>query len=104
MTARVLDSVVAPVTPKVPATVPFTSTSSVSICAVPSINRSLNSRELVPKSISLSVTGDITPSDILICSTAALETSTKTPQRLLVLSATILFKKSRSPIVCILPP
>jgi len=68
VTARVLDSVVAPVTPKVPATVPFTSTSSVSICAVPSIKRSLNSRELVPKSISLSVTGDITPSEILISS------------------------------------
>jgi hypothetical protein len=99
VTANVLDSVVAPVTPKVPATVPFTSTSSVSICAVPSMKRSLNSNELVPKSISLSVTGDITPSEILICSTAAEDTSTNTPQRLLVLSATILFKKSKSPIV-----
>ena len=36
-----------PVTPKVPATVALTSTSSVSICAVPSINKSLNSRELI---------------------------------------------------------
>ena len=68
------------------------------------MKRSLNSRELVPKSISLSVTGDITPSDILICSTAVLDTSTNTPQRLFVLSATILFKKSKSPIVCMLPP
>ena len=104
VTARVLDSVVAPVTPKVPATVPFASTSSVSTCAVPSIKRSLNSNELVPRSISLSVTGTIAPSCILICSTAELETSTKKPQRLLVLSATILLRKSKSPIVWMLPP
>ena len=62
VTARVLDSVVAPVTPKVPATVPFTSTSKVSTWAVPSKNKSLNSNELVPKSISLSVTGTMAPS------------------------------------------
>ena len=43
---------------------------------VPSKYPSLNSKELVPKSISLSVTGTIAPSCILICSTAAEETST----------------------------
>ena len=35
-----------PVTPKVPAIVALTSTSSVSICAVPSIKRSLNSNNM----------------------------------------------------------
>ena len=94
-----LEPVKAPVTPNVPATVALTSTSKVSIWAVPSINKSLNSKEDVPKSTSLSVTGETTQYDILICYTAALETSTKTPQRLFVLSATILFKKSWSPIV-----
>ena len=48
----------------------------VSIFAVPSINKSLNSREEVPKSISLSVMGTIAPSCILICCTAAEDTST----------------------------
>ena len=62
VTARVLERVVAPVTPSVPATVAFTSTSSVSIWAVPSRNKSLNSKEDVPRSISLSVTGTIAPS------------------------------------------
>ena len=37
---------------------------------------SLNSSELVPKSISLSVTGTIAPSCILTCSTALEDTST----------------------------
>ncbi len=49
---------------------------NVSILAVPSINKSLNSREEVPKSTSLSVTGTIAPSCILTCSTAADDTST----------------------------
>ena len=61
-TLRLLESVVTPVTPKVPATVAFTSTSKVSTCAVPSKNKSLNSKEDVPKSISLFVTGTIAPS------------------------------------------
>ena len=52
----------APVTSSVPATVAFSSTSRVSICAVPSKNISLNSNDAVPKSISLSVTGTIAPS------------------------------------------
>ena len=43
---------------------------NVSILAVPSINKSLNSREDVPKSISLSVIGTIAPSCILNCCTA----------------------------------
>jgi hypothetical protein len=49
---------------------------NVSIFAVPSINKSLNSREEVPKSISLSVIGTIAPSCILNCCTAADDTST----------------------------
>ena len=80
------------------------SATKASTVAVPSKYKSLNSRELVPKSMSLSVTGTIAPSWILTCSTAAPPTSTYTPQRLFVLSTTILLKKSKSPIVCILPP
>ena len=71
---------------------------------VPLMYASLNCRALAPKSISLSVTGTIAPSWIRTCSTAELLTSTKKPQRLLVLSTTSLFKKSWSPIVSILPP
>ena len=48
----------------------------VSIFAVPSINKSLNSREEVPKSISLSVMGTIAPSCIINCCTAEDDTST----------------------------
>ena len=47
-----------------------------SMLAVPSTNKSLNSREEVPKSISLSVIGTIAPSCILNCCTAADDTST----------------------------
>ena len=47
-----------------------------STLAVPSINKSLNSREEVPKSISLSVMGTIAPSCILNCCTAEDDTST----------------------------
>ena len=65
----------APVTPNVPATVAFTSTSRVSICAVPSINISLNSSDAVPKSISLVVMGTIAPSCIRTCCVAAPPTS-----------------------------
>ena len=54
--------VVLPLTVKLPMIPAFASTSSVSMCAVPSRNKSLNSNELVPKSISLSVTGTIAPS------------------------------------------
>ena len=97
-----LAPMVAPST--VPPFISAVSATKASVVTVPSKYASLNSTELVPKSMSLSVTGTIAPSWILICSTAALETSTNTPQRLLVLSATILFKKSKSPIVCILPP
>jgi len=52
------------------------SAAKLSIFAVPSINKSLNSREEVPKSISLSTIGTIAPSCILICCTAAEDTST----------------------------
>ena len=48
-----------------------------STLAVPSINKSLNSREEVPKSISLSVIGTIAPSCILNCCTAADDTYIK---------------------------
>ena len=44
--------------------------------AVPSIYKSLNSKELVPKSISLSVTGTIAPSAIYNWCTELLDTST----------------------------
>jgi hypothetical protein len=50
---------------------------NVSILAVPSINKSLNSKLDVPKSISLSVIGTIAPSCILNCCTAAEDTSLK---------------------------
>ena len=93
VTTRVPPTVVLPVTSSVPAIVALASTSKVSTCIVPSKNPSLNSKELVPKSMSLSVTGTIAPSWMRICSTADPPTSTKTPQRLLVLSTTILFKK-----------
>ena len=53
---------VAPVTVSVPAIVAFSSMSNVSICAVPSMYKSLNSALDEPKSISLSVTGTIAPS------------------------------------------
>jgi len=52
------------------------SATKLSMFAVPSINKSLNSREEVPKSISLSVIGTIAPSCILNCCTAAEDTST----------------------------
>ena len=77
--------VVVPVTPNVlpivnvPATAPLISTSSVSMCAVPSKYKSLNSKPDVPKSISLVITGIIAPSEKRNCSTAAEDTSTKTP-------------------------
>ena len=83
------------VTPStVPPFISAVSATSASVVSVPSKKASLNSNELVPKSISLSVTGTIAPSCIRICSTALEDTSTKIPKRLLVLSVTILFKKS----------
>ena len=91
-------AVTAPVTPNVPATVAFSSTSSVSMCAVPSMCRSLNSVPDAPKSISLSVTGSIAPSWILTCSTAEELTSLKNPTRLLLVSTTTLFSASVSAI------
>ena len=87
-----------------PVTLPVNGPAKASEVTVPSKKASLNSREDVPKSISLSVTGTIAPSCILICSTAALLTSTKKPQRLLLVSTTSLFKKSWSPIISMLPP
>ena len=99
VTPNVELSVVAPVTPRVPATVAFASTARVSMVAVPSRYKSLNSSEDVPRSISLSVTGTIAPSCIRTCSTADPETSTYTPHLLLVESTTILLRKSKSPIV-----
>jgi hypothetical protein len=48
-----------PLTPSVPATVAFSSTVSVSTLAIPSRYRFLNSSVVVPKSMSLSVTGTI---------------------------------------------
>ena len=95
---RISARVVAPVTPNVPATVAFSSTSSVSMCAVPSMCRSLNSVPDAPKSISLSVTGSIAPSWILTCSTAEELTSLKNPTRLLLVSTTTLFSASVSAI------
>lgn len=69
--------VVFPFTVKFAVIVALSSTVSVSIVAVPSINKSLNSKLDVPRSMSLSVTGTITPSCILICSTAEEDTSLK---------------------------
>jgi hypothetical protein len=60
----------------VPALISAVSATKLSMFAVPSIYKSLNSNKEVPKSISLSVTGTIAPSCILICSTAADETLT----------------------------
>jgi len=67
VTAKVLDNVVAPVTPKVVPTVAASSTVKISMVAVPSNYKPLNSKEAEPKSISLSVTGRIAPSAIYIC-------------------------------------
>ena len=93
------------VTPSiVPPLISAVSATKASVVTVPSKKASLNSKELVPKSMSLSVTGTIAPSWILICSTADEETWTKKPQRLFVLSTTILLRKSKSPIVWMLPP
>ena len=64
VTPNVLDSVVAPVTPKVVPIVAASSTVRVSMVAVPSKYKFLNSKEEVPKSMSLSVTGIIAPSAI----------------------------------------
>ena len=86
---------VAAVPDTLPVTSPVNGPAKASEVTVPSKYASLNSNELVPKSISLSVTGTIAPSCILICSTAAEDTSTNTPHLLFVLSATILFKKSK---------
>ena len=83
----------------VPPFISAVSATRASTVAVPSKNKSLNSKELVPKSMSLSVTGTIAPSCTLICSTAALDTSTKNPMRLLLPSTTTLFRKSKSRIV-----
>ena len=69
-----LAPIVAPST--VPPLMSAVSATKASVVTVPSKNASLNSNELVPKSISLSVTGTIAPSCILICSTAAADTST----------------------------
>ena len=52
------------------------SATKASTVAVPSKNKSLNSKELVPRSMSLSVTGTIAQSCIRICSTADELTST----------------------------
>ena len=71
---------------------------TVSIKAVPSMYKFLNSRVDPPRSMSLSVTGAIRPSEIRICSTAAALTSTNTPCLLLPVSITILFKPSGSAI------
>ena len=87
-----LAPIVAPST--VPPLMSAVSATSASVVTVPSKYASLNSTELVPKSMSLSVTGTIAPSCIRICSTALEDTCTKTPKRLLVLSVTILFRKS----------
>ena len=82
LTVKFAVKVVLPVTPNVPPTVAFpiipalASTSNVSIWAVPSKYKSLNSNELVPKSTSLSVTGIIAPSAMYNCCTGLLLTST----------------------------
>ena len=56
--------------------VEVSSAANVSILAVPSINKFLNSREEVPKSISSSVIGTIAPSCTLNCCTADDDTFT----------------------------
>ena len=60
----------------VPALISAVSATKASMLAVPSRYKSLNSREAVPRSMSLSVTGTIAPSWILSCSTDAADTST----------------------------
>ena len=89
---------VAPVTVSVPAIVAFSSTSNVSMCAVPSRYKSLNSVPDAPKSMSLSVTGSIAPSCIRTCSTAELLTSVNIPTLLLLVSTTTLLRASTSAI------
>ena len=58
-----------PVTPRVPATVAFTSTSKVSICAVPSMYKSLHSCVELPRSYAPSSSG------IMLESTSAPKTT-----------------------------
>ena len=60
----------------VPVTVRLPPTETLPVVVIESIYASFQYSEEVPKSTSLSVTGANTPSDNLICSTAALETST----------------------------
>ena len=78
--------------------------STVAIVAVPCKCRSLNLAEFEPKSISLVVTGTITPSWKRTCSTAAEDTSTNTPTLLFDVSITTLFSASTSPISGMYPP
>ena len=89
---------VTPATVSVVAIVADSSTSRTSICAVPSIKRSLNSKVDPPKSMSLSVTGTITPSWIRNCSTATPPTSLYTLILLFDVSTTTLFFASTSAI------
>ena len=63
----------------VPALMSAVSATRLSMLAVPSMYRSLNSRELVPRSMSLSVTGTIAPSWKRTCSVDVPPTSTNTP-------------------------
>ena len=65
---------------------------------MPSRYKSLNSKEAVPKSMSLSDTGIIAPSCIRTCSTAEELTSVKKPTLLFVVSVATLLSASTSAI------
>ena len=66
---------VPPLNVVVPVTVKLPPTSTLPVVVIESVKVSLKRNDVVPKSISLSVTGTIAPSCILSCSTAAEETS-----------------------------
>ena len=81
----------------VPPLISAVSATRLSIFAVPSMCKSLNSAPVAPKSTSLSVTGTIAPSWKRTCSTEEELTSTKTPIRLLLSLTTTLFRGVTTP-------
>ena len=68
--------IVPPLKVVVPVTVKLPPTSTLPVVVIESVKVSLKRNDVVPKSISLSVTGTKAPSCTLNCSTAAEETST----------------------------
>ena len=72
-TSTVLLNSLVPVTVRLPIIPAFASTSSVSMCAVPSKNKSLHSNVDVPKSLALSVEGTIFVSTLPIRLMVSLE-------------------------------